>query len=82
MIYSDGIHIISDTSLGELHAYCQSIGIKKCWFHRGTFPHYDIPVKMRKSFFDLTKLEKVTPRDIVKILRDKNPDFMSKTRKP
>ncbi|WP_274644926.1 DUF4031 domain-containing protein [Pseudomonas serbica] len=35
-------HMIAD-SVVELHAFCQQIGINRCWFHnvRGR-PHYDI----------------------------------------
>lgn len=66
MIFSDGIHIVSDDSLQELHDFCHRIGIKSCWFHKGSkHPHYDIPKKMREHFFEATRLTKVSPREIV-----------------
>jgi len=35
-------HMSAD-SLAELHAFAAEIGVKKCWYHRGTaHPHYDI----------------------------------------
>lgn len=43
MIYTDYIHIISDSSLQELHNFCKEIGIKRCWFENHRKPHYDIP---------------------------------------
>jgi hypothetical protein len=27
----------------ELHAMAQALGIKRCWYHGGKHPHYDIP---------------------------------------
>jgi hypothetical protein len=35
-------HMTAD-SLEELHAFAEEVGIKRCWFHRGSkYPHYDI----------------------------------------
>jgi hypothetical protein len=43
MIYSDGIHLISDTSLEELHAFAEKIGLKRGWLHHTPGrPHYDL----------------------------------------
>jgi hypothetical protein len=68
MIYTDGIHIISDISLEELHTYCARVGIKRCWFHSGSrYPHYDIPKKMRQTVLPDAKV--VTSREITKILK-------------
>lgn len=71
MIYSDGIHLISSVSLEDLHEYCKSIGIKRCWYHAGSkFKHYDIPKKMRVDFFDKhPEVNKVSAREIVRILK-------------
>lgn len=73
MMYSDGIHLISDQGIDDLHIQCQKLGIKRCWFHNGgggRFPHYDIPKLKRKTFFeDHPTVKKVTGRDIVKILK-------------
>lgn len=72
MIYSDGIHLISSVSREELDNFCAKIGIKKCWFHYGSrFEHYDIPKKMRESFFRCyPEVKKVTPREIYSILKE------------
>jgi hypothetical protein len=43
MIYTDKIHLASDRDLEELHTFAESIGLKKCWFHRSKHhPHYDL----------------------------------------
>jgi len=39
MILTDGLHLVSNTSLTELHAFAASIGLKRCWYRRG---HYDL----------------------------------------
>ncbi len=32
MIFTDGIHVVSDTSLEELHAWAEGVGqVKRCW---------------------------------------------------
>ncbi len=44
MIYTDGIHICSDTSVEELHAFMAKVRIKRCWYHHSrNHPHYDKP---------------------------------------
>ncbi|KKN06478.1 hypothetical protein LCGC14_1076950 [marine sediment metagenome] len=43
MILTDGVHLVSDTSLAELHKFAQSMGLERHWFqvHR-EHPHYDL----------------------------------------
>ena len=44
MILTDGIHIASDFSVLELHAFAKAAGLKKCWFHwNQRHSHYDKP---------------------------------------
>lgn len=70
MIYSDGVHLISGISLQHLHDYCASIGIKRCWFHTGSFKHYDIPKRMRVAFFiRFPDVKQVSSREIIAILK-------------
>lgn len=50
MIYTDGVHIISDRSLRELHAFARKAGIKRCWYHASrNHPHYDKPKRYPKE---------------------------------
>lgn len=45
--YTDGKrHLVCKPYSAEnLHQMAIDLGIKKCWFHSGTAPHYDIPKK-------------------------------------
>lgn len=47
MIYTDGLHMIGDTTL-ELHRFAEHIGMKKSWYQfHPTHPHYDLMAKHR-----------------------------------
>jgi len=35
-------HMLSDTSLEELHLFADSIGMRREWFQNGSAPHYDV----------------------------------------
>lgn len=73
MLYTDGIHLISDVSLEELHQFAQSIGIKRHWYHSSSrWKHYDIPKRMRDGFAEKYNVKLVTDREIVEILRSIN----------
>ena len=52
MILTDGVHLVSDHSLNELHKFARRIGLKPEWFQDGlpgvdgpgaeVHPHYDL----------------------------------------
>ena len=43
MILTDGKHLVSDTSLDELHRFARKIKLKKQWFqNHPQHPHYDL----------------------------------------
>lgn len=43
-------HMVSDTSLDELHTFAASLGLKRAWFQKqGTLPHYDITANKRQE---------------------------------
>lgn len=44
MLFTDKIHLVSDVSIEELHAFAKKIGLKRCWFHgvKKGHPHYDL----------------------------------------
>lgn len=43
MIYTDGVHLISDKSIDELHVFAIRIGLKPAWFQDNPrHPHYDL----------------------------------------
>lgn len=42
-------HLAAD-SVPELHAFCKSVGINRCWFHNAKgHPHYDITEPQRQA---------------------------------
>ena len=53
MIYTDHMgHLVSDTSLDELHAFANRLGLRRQWFqglpeHR--HPHYDLTTPKARS---------------------------------
>lgn len=43
-------HHLTADSLAELHAFAESIGVKRCWFHKArTHPHYDVTDAQREK---------------------------------
>ena len=35
-------HLVSDTSLDELHEFASTLGLRREWFQSGSIPHYDL----------------------------------------
>jgi hypothetical protein len=35
-------HLVSDTSLDELHLFAESLGLLREWFQEKSIPHYDL----------------------------------------
>jgi menaquinone-dependent protoporphyrinogen IX oxidase len=35
-------HLVSDTSIGELHAFAERLGLRREWLQRRSIPHYDL----------------------------------------
>ena len=35
-------HLVSDSSLDELHEFAQQLGLRREWFQRRSIPHYDL----------------------------------------
>jgi len=58
-------HLVSDTSLEELHRFAESLGLWREWFQEKSIPHYDLTGKV----YDLA-LERgarlVSSREIVR----------------
>lgn len=53
-------------SVAELHAFAASIGIARCWFHRGAkIPHYDVTTAQRNAAMRAGAIA-VTPRQFVR----------------
>lgn len=54
-------------SIENLHSMAKSLNIKRCWFHNGKYPHYDIP--KRRIIEIVSKCTLVSPREIIKICK-------------
>jgi hypothetical protein len=35
-------HLVSDTSLEELHEFAKGLGLRREWLHMKSIPHYDL----------------------------------------
>lgn len=70
MIYTDSLgHLVSDTSLEELHQFARSIGLKRKWFQDGRHPHYDLTTTRARNRALDAGAKLVSPLEIVKILK-------------
>lgn len=80
MIYTDGIHMISSTSLEELHQFATNqLGLPHRWFHPSpNHPHYDLLTKESLQAAIENGAKRVRPREIVQIIRA-NPNLHLKT---
>lgn len=71
MIYTDGVHMISDKSISELHEFAARLGLNKCWFENRRnkgHPHYDLKPAQAEAAVAAGAV-KVSSRDIVTILK-------------
>lgn len=42
-------HLVSDTSLEELHEFAQMIGMRRDWFQNKRLPHYDLMTERKRQ---------------------------------
>jgi len=56
-------------SIENLHAMALALDIKRCWYHPGNYPHYDIP--KRRIVEIQAKCEVVSPSEILRIIKEK-----------
>lgn len=66
MILFDGVHLVSDSSLPELHAFAALLGLRRRYFQDHRHPHYDVlsETYRRKAF--VRGAQHVSTRNIVK----------------
>ena len=55
-------------SVDNLHRMASDLGIKRCWYHRGSiFPHYDIP---KRSIVEIQeKCIVIAARELLEIIK-------------
>jgi len=46
----------------------QELGLKRHWYHKGKFPHYDIPVKRISEIQE--KCQVVTSKELLNIIKE------------
>ena len=68
MLYTDGIHLMSDSSIEELHTFANSIGLHRNYFHERTkgHPHYDLTNQRVKLLAKYTA-KTVTTRELIEL---------------
>lgn len=69
MIYTDGVHLITDGDPGELHRFARAIGLKRKWYQDNPrHPHYDLtsPRMVHKAVKSGAK--QVDRRELVRII--------------
>ena len=59
-------HLVSDTSLTELHLFARRIGLKRSWFQDHAHPHYDMMVAWRRTRALTYGAHIVSGRELVK----------------
>lgn len=58
-------HHLTADSLEELHAFCERVGIKRCWFHNTKrHPHYDVTDAQREAAIEAGAVA-VSARDLM-----------------
>lgn len=55
-------------SVENLHRMAEELGIKRCWFHNGSYAHYDIPKRRLAEI--AAKCVIVNPRRILEIVKE------------
>lgn len=66
-------HLLSDSSLEELHEFAEKLEIKREWFHPKSSPHYDLfgIAKWRKAIsLGATKADAKKVVEIIKFWRE------------
>lgn len=71
-IYFDGVHLVSDSSIQELHEFAERVGLKRHWFQnkrRRFRPHYDIKsLRLRLRAINIGAVG-VDQREVIEALR-------------
>jgi hypothetical protein len=68
-IFYDQIgHLVSDTSLEELHRFASKLGLRREWFQaHQKHPHYDLTTERAKRRAKTLGAKLVRPREILKM---------------
>lgn len=69
MILTDGVHLISDTSVEELHEFASRAGLSRLWFQNHRRPHYDLTTYRAQQRVVASGARLVTTRELLAALR-------------
>lgn len=69
-IITDGVHLISDESLEELHHFARAMSLRMEWFQDDPInPHYDLTTKRALNRALARGAERVPPHELIRRLR-------------
>lgn len=75
MIYTDGVHLISDSGTVELHEFAQNIGLRREWYQdHPRHPHYDLFSRKVKARALRAGAKLVDKKTLVKVLKKRRDD--------
>lgn len=69
MILVDHVHMISTINRDELHAFAAEMGLNRCWFRVGSFPHYDLTTQAKIDKALEIGARRITTREMVSVIR-------------
>ena len=72
MIYTDGVHLICDGDIEELHRFAAKIGLRRSWFQgadKASYLHYDMTVKWRVQRALNCGAKLISPKECLEILQ-------------
>jgi hypothetical protein len=69
MIFTDGVHLVSDGTLTDLHLFASELGLKREWFQDGRLPHYDLTTARAARRAEALGARPVSTREVVKAIR-------------
>lgn len=58
-------HLVSDTSIEELHEFASALGLRREWFQTGSIPHYDLTGEVYERALE-KGAELVSSRELVR----------------
>lgn len=70
-------HLICEPySIDGLHAMARDLGLKRCWYHAGRHPHYDIPLCRAADIAERSEL--VSAKVIFSTIRSVTRDLFTR----
>lgn len=68
-LVDDKRHLICEPySVAGLHEMAKVLGIKRCWYHSGRHPHYDVPKRRIGEIYGHPLVGQIATRDLYRII--------------